>query len=101
MTVGKKNRDQELIDRMIDWRRINRPRDQSDIKTNLAPDVIHRALGLPRPMEGAKYPDSVLYRGYRILGKVNAGKDERGAVQGTEKRAQISKQANPGRWDSV
>jgi hypothetical protein len=39
MTVGKKDRDQELIDRIIDWRRTNRPRDQSDIKTNLAPDV--------------------------------------------------------------
>ena len=61
--------DKELIDRMIDWRRVNRPADESPIKTTLNPEALHKALGLPDPLYGAKYPDSVSYRGYLVHAK--------------------------------
>jgi hypothetical protein len=59
------DKDQELIDRMIDWRRINRPQDESEIKTSLSPKELHKALGFPEPRDG-NYPLSVLYRGFRV-----------------------------------
>jgi len=62
------NPEQELIDRMIDWRKLNRPEDVSDIKTNLNAKALHQALGRPCAADGS-YPESVLYRGYRILAK--------------------------------
>lgn len=69
MPGEEKNPDQAIIDKMIDWRKLNRPHDQSELKTSLSPESLHRALDHPRPRDG-KYPESVLYRGYRVLAKV-------------------------------
>lgn len=63
------NPDQAIIDKMIGWRKLNRPHDQSDLRTSLDPKALHKALGCPLPRDG-KYPESVLYRGYRVLAKV-------------------------------
>lgn len=61
----------EQIDKAVDWRKANRPKDESDISIAITPKELHRALGLPRPIADAKYPDSVLYRGLRV--KARAG----------------------------
>jgi hypothetical protein len=55
-----------IIDRMIDYRKSQRPYDQTPIKTKLSCEDLHRALNLPRPQPGREWPVSVLYRGYRI-----------------------------------
>lgn len=64
------NPDREIIDRMIGWRKVNRPTDTSDLKTNLNPEALHKALRMPFPANAKAWPDSVLYRGYRVLAKV-------------------------------
>lgn len=57
--------DRQMIDRMIDWKKTNRPSDVSAIKVNITPEALHIALGRP-PHTGGQCPSSVLYRGYRI-----------------------------------
>ena len=57
--------DRELIERMIAWRRLNRPADDAPIRTALSPEALHKALGLNRPQQG-DYPRVVLYQNYEI-----------------------------------
>lgn len=56
----------EQIDRAVDWRKANLPEARGDIRIHVTPEDMHRALGLPRPLGKFPYPQSVLYRGYRI-----------------------------------
>ena len=59
--------DKAMIDKAIDWRKMNRPDDQSTIRLNITPEVLHNALRYPKPAgDIAKYPKTLLYRGYRL-----------------------------------
>lgn len=56
----------QQIDKVVDWRRTNRPNDESEIRISVSPSELHRALTLPRPPRGSDYPKSILYRGFRV-----------------------------------
>jgi hypothetical protein len=57
--------DRELIEQMIAWRRLNRPADDSPIRTSLDAKALHKALGVPLPIN-AEAPRMVLHLGYEI-----------------------------------
>jgi hypothetical protein len=64
--------DKVLIDRYIDWREMNQPENKAPIKTNLHAEALYYVLGIPAPEnEEEEYSDSVFYRGYLILAKLN------------------------------
>jgi hypothetical protein len=61
------------IDRMIDYRRDQRPNDNSALRVSADAKEIHKALNLPDPdgiearhAKDTDYPVSVLYRGCRL-----------------------------------
>ena len=62
--------DRFILDKAVDWRKVNLPHDRSPIKTNLDPKQLNDCLRLPKPMLGQKYPVTVLYRGFLIAAKV-------------------------------
>jgi hypothetical protein len=63
----KSDPDRVIIDNMVDWRKTNRPTDQSNIKVNLTPEVMLNCLKMPLPAgDKANYPRTCLYRGFRI-----------------------------------
>ena len=62
--------DRFILDKAVDWRKVNRPYDQTPIKTNLDPKQLNDCLRLPKPAFGQKYPETVLYRGFRLAAKV-------------------------------
>jgi hypothetical protein len=71
----KENPDKALIDRMVDWRKANRPHDTSEIRVNLAPEALIQILRMPSPQGGQPWPQSCLYRGYRIVATKIRGTD--------------------------
>lgn len=56
----------EQIDRAVDWRKANLPNDTRPIRIHVSPERLHKALGVPAPRGGQPYPQSVLWRGFRI-----------------------------------
>jgi hypothetical protein len=63
----RENPDKAIIDKIVDWRKANRPTDTTDIKVNLAPEALNQILKMPLPRSGQAFPASCLYRGYRIV----------------------------------
>lgn len=61
----------QAIDRMIDWRKANRPDDKKPIEVLIEPKDLHVALGLffPANLQPEQFPAHCLYRGYRIVSK--------------------------------
>jgi hypothetical protein len=59
------------VDRMIDYRRRQRPDDQSDIRVNVERITMHRALHPEIPLaphiDNTDLPVSCLYRGFRVV----------------------------------
>lgn len=71
----KTNPDKAIIDKIVDWRRANRPADQSDIRVNLSPESLNQILKMPLPQAGRPFPASCLYRGFRIVATKTREKD--------------------------
>ena len=67
--------DRELVkrdvDRMIDYRKSQRPHDMSDIRVNVERLTMHKGLlpgmNYPGHLESKDLPVSLLYRGYRVV----------------------------------
>lgn len=60
------------VDRMIDFRKLNRPSDQTDVRVNASCLHIHQALRpetvkIANGADHSKLPFSLLYRGYRVV----------------------------------
>jgi hypothetical protein len=59
------------VDLMIDWRKVNRPSDDSDIRVNVERVDMHKGLhpelNYDRHVKSEDLPISCFYRGYRVV----------------------------------